>query len=87
MRCKVGDLAMVIKANPGCELLGLPVLIKGQALNSERLEHGDFQRFAHLWVIEHDGDDYGFTDDELLPIRDDPGTDETLTWAPKEVKV
>lgn len=84
MNCKPGDLAVVVRcrANPAWV---------GHVLRVVRLHPID--GVPH-WVCEPDtyvhptdGMLLAWMDRDLRSIRDNDGTDETLTWAPKPEKV
>lgn len=78
MRCKVGDICVIIG--------GLPE-------NVGRLLRVDGVYYSGWWLCEalqtvmtiegvevHAGEKVVSTDDILRPLRDGPGTDETLEW-------
>lgn len=90
--CKAGDLAVVVNASD-CEanrgriirvtklaelpgLFGLAAMVQGRV----------FWEFEGNLVCS-DGDRADMVDDSVLkPIRDNPGADETMTWAGKPKK-
>ncbi len=85
MNCKQGDLAMIVYSKCSPELIG-------SIVRCVRFEPGPTGKPA--WRIDrklHSGKQVrpGLTvegdwweDSTLRPIRDQPGEDETLTWAP-----
>lgn len=86
MRCKVGDLAVVVKSPSGKNLGIFLRLVRVDA-------HGDWifkdaSRLIHteLGYYVRNSDDCFPTvvvhDSWLMPIRDQPGEDETLAWCP-----
>lgn len=76
MNCKPGDLA--INTNS-------VVLERVGALVDVIRPTGGDPRGE--WVIEWRGKQFVALDRYLIPIRDNPGDDETLTWAGKPEKV
>ena len=93
MNCKPGDLAIVIRASADSAVPKYSIVrcvefysglaeIEGQA----KLEH------ISAWLVEYRGQEqeggYSFNvkDENLHPIRDNDGEDETLQWAPVPVK-
>ena len=82
MNCKPGDLAVIVKSLAGND--GKVVkCIKYIGIKKWSINGPD-----HTWVIDRELPDIGgscskFIEDRILrPIRDQPGTDETLLWAP-----
>lgn len=78
MNCKPGDLAVVIRSKCS-DHIGMLVTVVGPALIPE----------LGMWTIEPVKpipcpSPFGWKcrDSSLRPIRDQPGQDETLTWAP-----
>jgi hypothetical protein len=74
MRCKVGDLAVVLPVNNAVQYAGRIVRCVAHR-NS----------FGHIcWITSPklDGDKLVW-DGALYPIRDQDGDDETITWAGK----
>lgn len=93
MRCKVGDLVMVIKSTCGNEgrvgtvvrwvRFAEPLCDRFMAGQAGWLVSGRFRTIYEDGTIL-DGDPTAVLPDEwLIPLRDKPGQDETLTW--KEV--
>lgn len=90
-RCKPGDMAVV--ASPYCPLnAGRIVLVVRQASSGETVSGYRFRSDdgGPWWVCEgnvYAGDGTGplgawvFSDYSLRPIRDQPGDDESITWA------
>jgi len=81
MNCKPGDLAIVVK--------GDPIVNIGKIIQVTKLLFPENSFFGAIWDYEgnlHEACD-GVGDSCLLPIRDQPGQDETLTWAPVPHKV
>lgn len=84
MNCKPGDLAIRVAAPwharvPRDALVQVRSFVGAASLRSADglVRHG-----VDVWDVEYRGDLYGIPDSELRPIRDQDGTDETLTWAP-----
>ena len=95
MRCKVGDLAIIVGgATP--ENIGKIVEIVRPAINGERLPAMRFVSNASgpVWIVRGRDlvwrstttsfvattDERPYSDSLLRPIRPEPGADETLTW-------
>lgn len=92
MRCKVGDLAVVVKSYSGNE--GKIVrCVEFFPARRYRLPSGELTHALDGWRTEprlpaFDGTPAICTPEEhLRPIRDNPGADETLTWADKPERV
>jgi hypothetical protein len=97
MRCKPGDLTYVVVPRPFNKTLDgkfVDVEASGGCDNGTRRIPGDSMghswmcRFHVPWVRE-DGKVIRqclLYDDWLRPIRDNPGQDETLDWAPIKEK-
>lgn len=91
MRCKVGDLAVVVGSdcNDGKIVRCQRVVQRGRILRVDgRIVEGP------VWIVEPqliswDGETVAphVPDSYLRPIRDNPGADETLTWAGKPERV
>lgn len=87
MNCEPGDLAIRIKAPVGCVYIPVGTIVKVLGNCSP----GDLGRGCitpDVWDVEVRGDQigpsgypYGIPDNELRPIRDKHGEDETLAWA------
>lgn len=89
MNCKQGDLAMVVRSWARNE---------GKIVTCIRLtpyqEH-DLRDFGYVWQVDAmlrdaDGNESRFIhDDQLRPLRNDPGQDETIAWAglPEEIEI
>ena len=84
MRCKVGDLAVIVRSRAGNEGLIVTCL---EFLPRHPWWGEPYN--ADAWRIDRSlktlfGESHHFVRaDWLRPIRDQPGTDETLTWAGK----
>ncbi len=77
MRCKVGDLVILTHAtNPVCLHMVGQIHVIGR--RSTIPNHWAFEPE----VINANGNLQAWRDSEMRPIRDNPGQDETLTWAP-----
>ena len=82
MRCKVGDLCLIVRtARKHAHLIGRFTTVLAPASLHPAAD----------WQIDVIVPGYDFVeirDKDLLPIRDQPGTDETLTWAglPSQIK-
>ena len=75
MNCKKGDLAIITDCLNDANYLGMIVTCI-EPYWSER-------RKCHAWKVDMKTGSYkGIADQHLRPIRDQPGEDETLTWAP-----
>jgi len=91
MRCKPGDLAVRIKAEAGSGIpIGSIVEIIGRSEDVWLIpQQGGLGRWGtNLWDVRFKGSNIGpkglawaIPDSDLRPIRDQPGEDETLTWA------
>ena len=77
LRCKVGDLALVVRTISADEWVGRIVKV----VAPYPYDAGWFTEPAPMGSI-------GFYDAHLRPIRDNDGEDETLTWAgkPSDIK-
>lgn len=81
MRCKVGDLAIIVRADRGQQFM-LGLLVEVLRADMPGAWHVKLQREVtnpyngFVSQFAHARDDY------LRPIRDNPGDDETLVWAP-----
>ena len=91
MNCKPGDLAVVVESVVGNEgKIGTCLRL---ATEAEKVINGYAWSSNPMWVMDRkfhstDGlDDNFMFDSHLRPLRDNPGTDETLTWAPVPSKV
>lgn len=77
MRCKVGDLVVIVAADASyAYLIGKFCHITGWT-----------DEYGGQWVLDarhHCGLPWSSFDRDLRPIRPDEGTDETLLWVPKE---
>lgn len=72
MNCKQGDLAVIVRALPGAERhIGKVIECREMFTSHSWLVPASFA--PHIAVL----------DAHLRPIRDNPGDDETLTWASK----
>lgn len=85
MNCKPGDLAVVVRSIAGNE--GLVLTCLRLATESEMRDGYYWRGLAPMWVTDRvsrnniGGSDALMPDALLRPIRDQPGEDETLTWA------
>lgn len=72
MNCKQGDLAVIVKSN--FEKAAIGRIVRCVRFNdSFGMPAWEFEpHFNQYWVCR---------DEFLRPIRDQPGEDETLTWA------
>lgn len=78
MNCKPGDLAVCIRASVAQHLVGKVVTcvsLSNQFENPHWFTEPEYRDPI-------DGKIWAFKDACLRPIRDQPGTDETLLWAP-----
>ena len=80
MNCKKGDLAIIVN---GANIGTLVDVIEEHPLYGA----GVWMVIAHgcgtaNFGTFHPGELIGCCDSKLRPIRDQPGEDETLTWAP-----
>lgn len=82
MRCKVGDLAVIVRSNRGFE--GCLAQVVGPIEKYDVTGDWRIEIFGH--PSPHSSRQWTATDSHLRPIRPDEGTDETLLWAglPKE---
>lgn len=90
MRCKKGDLAIVLTAPPGSVVPRDAIVVCLELLPvSYRAQDGSRTMINDVWLIEwrgmreHGGVRLGRPDCELRPIRPGDGEDETLAWAGK----
>lgn len=75
LRCRVGDLAMIVRSNGGPKYLGRIVEVVAPCGRNG-------------WYVEPKQDGFmGVYDDHLRPIRPDEGEDEILRIAGKPEKV
>lgn len=78
MRCKPGDLALVIKSTLNHVGMLCYVVERSGLLDMD----------WHIELLGHPSDHstglWSAKDSWLRPIRDSDGQDETLTWAPKK---
>lgn len=90
MNCRKGDLAIVVKSDAGNEgrivrCIRLMTRAEKQALS--------YFRDEPMWITDTNmvstwgTYDTTMWDSYMRPIRDNPGEDETLTWAGKPEKV
>lgn len=95
MNCKPGDLAVVVQSESGINLGKVVRVVRRHASETHDLDGVRFRRaMGPRWVIEPalrtiEGDPlFTYRDSGLRPIRDQPGADETLTWAgrPADIK-
>ncbi len=78
MNCKPGDLAIVVQiSNPTCKHHIGKVL---RVVEPSKVYPMNWYCEPRLYCT--DGRMISFYDGHLKPIRDQPGEDETLTWAP-----
>lgn len=91
MNCKQGDLAVIVKSRSGNE--GLIVeCVEFLPRCLMRLPNGSIEE-AKVWRVDRPlrkftgkFDPY-IRDSSLRPLRDNPGPDESLLWAPVPSKV
>jgi hypothetical protein len=90
MRCKVGDLAIRVSAVNGAEIpIGAIVEVKRFMGMRAPMAGGRRTNAKPCWAVAFRGLDYDpndwcswvVPDEDLRPIRDQPGNDETLTWS------
>lgn len=75
MNFKVGELAIVVGCHTDPQFIGKIVTLREKFLSST------YQ--CNAWKVDIDVSPYsGISEKHLRPIRDQPGQDETLTWAP-----
>ena len=88
MRCKPGDLAIIVESDLGNEgKIVQCVKLIGDL--TQRDLHGNLETVP-MWEVDIDLDGEGdntIADYQLRPIRDNDGEDETLTWAGKPNQV
>lgn len=87
MNCKPGDLAVMVRSLAGSEGAIFTCI---RLATSDELDRSSFRtNIGPVWKISKSlMTDIGIAmpfaaDSNLRPIRDNDGTDETLTWAPK----
>lgn len=81
MNCKPGDIAIIVRTLRPIDTYTLGMVFKlGNIceMTSERVGRP-------YWRIEGD-DSQAVADAVLKPLRDNPGDDETLSWAPVPTK-
>ena len=87
MNCKPGDLAVMVRSAASNH--GLIVSCLKIATDKEMIDCGFDFRNTPAWVVDrkiisNHGTLINIVPDSFLrPIRDNPGDDETLTWAGK----
>ena len=87
MRCKPGDLAIVVRSVAGNE--GALITCLRLATYEEISSVNFTRRHGPIWVTDRAlpsrlGRALALAPDDFLsPIRDSDGQDETLTWAPR----
>lgn len=86
MNCKPGDLAVVVKGAASGNVVVCIDRFDGPWAGEPRFEPG--WRLDRLLVNERGSYNTYRVDSALRPIRDQPGEDETLTWAdvPKQLE-
>lgn len=90
MNCKQGDLAIITAPGLNSGRIVRCLAPLGRFLtNTSRGAHIDFWWRIDISLPSFDGTDWSreCNDSVLRPIRDNPGADETLTWAGKPEKV
>lgn len=89
MRCKPGDLAVIVKSDDFTANLGKVVRVNGpgccgdwdcDSLGQVLLGY-DAENGLPGAAVSGCGFSVEFDDDELRPLRPDAGADETLAWA------
>ena len=88
MRCKPGDLAIIVESDLGNEG-NIVQCVKLIGDLTQRDRHGNLETVP-MWDVDIDLDGEGdktIADYQLRPIRDSDGEDETLTWAGKPEQV
>lgn len=91
MNCKPGDLVIVVKGKHGVGTVLKCISLIGFFKPNETFIHPRTQKMVfsysggYVWDIESDKFSCA-SDSVLIPIRDNDGEDETLTWAGKPVK-
>lgn len=91
MRCKVGDLAIRVAGANARSIIpnGAIVRIVGWDSRECFYDNHPYRTNNGFWRVEYRescfapcGAELGLPDEWLRPIRDNPGADETLQWAP-----
>lgn len=86
MNCKKGDLAIVVKSvcgNEGKIVTCLELIDDLQWMKGDLPDGVEPGWIIDTELIAFDGSKSNLAKDSALrPIRDQPGEDETLTWAP-----
>lgn len=86
MNCKKGDMAIVVKSvcgNEGKIVTCLELIDDIQWIKGDLPDGVEPGWIIDTELIAYDGSKSNFIKDSALrPIRDQPGEDETLTWAP-----
>ena len=95
MNCQAGDLAVIVSANNARGWAGeiarksigsvVRVIRLREPVSMARCTAKVVWEFEEPMLLSHDGRQalvVGCADSELRPIRDQPGADETLGWAP-----
>lgn len=83
MRCRVGDLAVYV----GTSRAHIGKVVRCVRLADEMEFSFRYRDGKPAWDVEPDllGNNTAVYDEALRPIRDQPGEDETITWAGKPV--
>ena len=74
MRCKIGDLAVIVRAKVNTQHIGRMVRIVGQIYD----DIGPLWETIPKLHCRKDGCGLAWDDSSLRPIRDNPGEDEML---------
>lgn len=82
MRCKVGDLAVVVRARDPRNNGALCEVLRTYHNASRPSWYIKASRPLFNFLGMEMTGEIGMYDDCLQPIRDQPGEDETLAWAP-----
>lgn len=87
MNCKQGDIAVIVSSFAGNEGKIVQCLRLATDMERARAAFGNYYFSGPAWVLDRllltvRGDYWPLAHDAALrPIRDNPGADETLTWA------
>lgn len=86
LNCKPGDLAIKIKSDPNDMIPTGTILI---CIKYQKIKHSETSVIFDAWSVEYHGVEikengnlWVCRDENLIPICDQLGEDETLTWAP-----
>lgn len=89
MNCKEGDLAVVVRSSTGKSLGKIVTCVKlaripGLYEADGYLSHGAVWETDWYHPTVTGGINNFVMDADLRPLRDNPGDDESLTWAPRK---